>query len=202
MAVLDLAKIRRARSISFLLLLTFSSSVSASDSPTSNFKGYRSRSSSIILQEQELVGRKLAAFPPGPDLVVSGAPAPTPSPSTLKHPPPPSSNPPRAPPPPPSNKRPALITPSADAPGADLPPKDLNTPPPSRSPPPLLAPISSQAETSTKQSNTAVILGVTLGVVVVLVVSVSAAAFFKPDWLPCCKGRDSQLNQYQRHIQT
>lgn len=142
-----------------------------------SFNALASDSQTSNFTAQDFRERKLAALSPGPT-------ASAPSPSTPL-------------PPPPSNERPALITPSANSPQGDLPPEDLNPPLPSDS---HSAPITSPASPSSKQSNVAVILGVTLGVVVFLLVSVSATAYFRPEWLPCCRGRSSQITQYERHL--
>ena len=188
MAFLDLAEVRIAQSITFLLLLTFSSTALASDCQVFNSVGHRSRRSLSILKAQGLVERKLAAL--APDSVITGNNAPAPTPSSLL-PPPPS----------PSDDRPAVVTPSGNAPGSDLPPYEVFAPPPSGSQSAPAAPITPPASSPGKQSNVAVILGVTLGVLVFLLVSLSAAAYLKPDWLPCFKGRSSRLTQYERHME-
>ena len=185
MAFLDLEKTRTSFcSILFLLLLAVSSNVLASDAQIFDSTGHRSRRSPPIFKAQDLVERKPAALTP--ESAVSGnVTAPVPSPSS-----------------PPSNEWPALVTPSANSPGGDLLPMDLPTPPAPGSQPVPEIPINSPPSTSRKQSKVPVILGVTLGAVLFLLVSLSATAYFKPDWLPCCKGRSSQITQYERHLPT
>lgn len=162
---------QRVRPVIFLLLLTIVPS-SALASDCSNFAGFKGQARSE---------RRLAA---SPDSAIPGhVPAPSPTPTT-----------PRLPPSPPPNTRPAVISPSSNTPGADLPPK-LRTPPAAAS----AAPTTSPPASPSKQSNVAVILGVTVGVLVLLLVSLSAAAYFKPGWLPCC-GRRHPLTQYERHV--
>lgn len=185
MALSGLATGRTVQSVIFLLLLTFSSyALAASDFPISHFTVFKSRRYSPVFKAQDRAeSRKLAAVPPAEVPVPGNFPVPSPA-----NPLPPST---------PPNRRPAVISPSSNNPEADLPPK-IRTPPP-----PSVAPITSPAAASpSKQSNVAVILGVTLGVIVFSLVSLSAAAYFKPEWLPCCQGRSSRLTQYERHVPT
>lgn len=177
MTVLDQATRRRAvQSFFVLLLLTFSSYASASISPISNVK---SRRCSPDVKVHNRTERKLAAVPAPEPTVSRNAPAPSPS------------NP--RPPSPPPNSRPALISPSHDAPGTDLPPRILSPPPASEAP--ITSPI-----LASKPSNGAVILGVSAAVIIVVFFSFTAVACARPEWLQYCLPRSIQSRQYQRHV--
>nr|XP_024357164.1 predicted GPI-anchored protein 58 [Physcomitrium patens]PNR33379.1 hypothetical protein PHYPA_025323 [Physcomitrium patens] len=176
MECFDLGPKRMAQSIIYLLLLTLFSSVLAIDSQSPNFICGKSCRCPLGAGAQDRADRKLAALSPP-----SEAPASAP-----------------LPPAPPPNKRPALITPNANLPDSDLPP--LRTPPSPGQPAASPVETSTSPVSSKKQTNVAVGLGVALGVFVVLIVSISAAAYFKPDWMPCCK--ETRRSYYERQLPT